>query len=862
MIMQTKMKTIFLLVGPTESGKTTFATEVLIPSLQREVPEKNFRTNVQYLSSDAIRQELLGHRYDKYEQVMMESSDQAFELLFTKLRAVTSFPINADFIIVDTTGLAEPFRQSVLDIAKENHYNIEAIVFDYKNIGDYYTSERSKKLIASHVQRLRRDVLPTLRKQDYKAVTRIKSKDFYDVSTHKINPAYQIHISDFDEHVTHILPSAYDYIIVGDVHECVTPLKELIASYGFAIKDNLITSESASNKRFVLVGDWIDKGGNTKEIIEFLHMNRHWFYFVKGNHENFVAKYLEGAISDKEVSQEVRDKYFTSLPFLKEDETLKENFFELIDLSKDFYQSIGSDSPSFYVTHAPCENKYIGKLDAVSRRNQRKFSTIHNEPVESQLAFLEKESVFNHPYHVFGHVAAKKVVRLKNKIGIDTGCASGNELTAVDFIRQRSFFKSVRSSEEITEELPILFPQQKKVRIQELEESEQKRLKYVLKNKINFISGTMSPSDKDEEKNDLESLEKGLDYFRNAGVDHVVLQPKYMGSRCNIYLSQDVEDCYAVSRNGYRIQHIDVTPAFVSLQERFGEYMRTNDVKTMILDGELLPWSSLGEGLINKDFKVVSESLKSELAFLKSTGFDQHFQHVLEGYEESNYAQLEIKSSKKELVERFGYATYSSYKNLKEFLPCYQPLEAHEEALETFNRQLELYGQEAPLAYKPFSLLKIVFNDGSEAFPDLKTSELFSFLSDDEQLVISLNDPQALDQAQAFFNELTTERKMEGVVIKPEKTTPGVAPYMKVRNTDYLSIVYGYDYQFPHKKAKLMKEKRIHKKLKTSISEYKIGQEMLTHSLDSIDPGNKEYVQVVANMLFETNQEKSIDPRL
>jgi predicted kinase len=74
---------------------------------------------------------------------MLEASDQAFHMLFERLKTVTSFPINAEFIIVDTTGLAEAFRLKVCDIASENNYNIEVILFDYKEREDYYASERS-----------------------------------------------------------------------------------------------------------------------------------------------------------------------------------------------------------------------------------------------------------------------------------------------------------------------------------------------------------------------------------------------------------------------------------------------------------------------------------------------------------------------------------------------------------------------------------------------------------------------------------------------------------------------------------------------------------------------------------------------
>ncbi|MEZ2737803.1 metallophosphoesterase, partial [Aneurinibacillus aneurinilyticus] len=95
-----------MMVGATESGKTTFAKNVLIPQLKFEDASKNFKSNVQYISSDEIRQEILGHNYHKHSQIMLESSQQAFHMLFEKIKAVTSFPIQAEFVIVDTIGLA------------------------------------------------------------------------------------------------------------------------------------------------------------------------------------------------------------------------------------------------------------------------------------------------------------------------------------------------------------------------------------------------------------------------------------------------------------------------------------------------------------------------------------------------------------------------------------------------------------------------------------------------------------------------------------------------------------------------------------------------------------------------------------
>jgi predicted kinase len=865
-VIQTKQHTIYMLIGPTECGKSTFAKNILIPQLKYENAEKNYITNVQYLSSDEIRQELLGHPYDKYASMMMEASQQAFDLLFHKLEAVTSFPINADFVIVDTTGLAEDFRKKVIQIAKDQHYRLEAIVFDYRNIRDYYASERSKKVIANHVNRLRRDVLPQLRRGDYDDIHRIREKNF-------LQPGgYEVVVGDRQEYVEHLLPQDQYYIIVGDVHESLDELQELITAHGFEVVDGKIMPTSKSrDKKFVLIGDYIDKGKNTAANVTFLYENREFFYFIKGNHENFVSKYLKGEIHD--VDPHLLENFFDSIPVLAADAELRDKFQELVNQSKDFYRFIGKENNSYYLTHAPCHNRYIGKLDTISRRNQRRFATEFGSNIEEQLRFLERESSTNYPYHVFGHVATRDVIRLKNKIGIDTGCVSGGSLTSVALGGFKPFFKNVRATRTSDEALQLAFARKKgnEIKLVELSEADEERLNYVLRNKINFISGTISPADKDLRSRELESLAKGLDFFKENGVPEVILQPKYMGSRCNLYLARELPQCYATSRNGYKITHVDLTEVFTRLLDKFSPYMDEKGISMIIFDGELLPWMALGKGLIEKQFDVMAKSLETEIHFLKEFGFEEKLQELGDRYEASRFEELKSKYPKKELIKNFGLVDYHNFKDLKGILETVPSLEEQERAAGVYQQQLELYGKDSELEYKPFSILKVVYANGEEEFPTLsmRTSELFSLISEDEFLVVNLESPDTYEAAQRFFEKITTERGMEGVVIKPEvPLSVGVGaegeviPFMKVRNKEYLTLVYGYDYRLPHKYEKLIKQKSIKRKIKASLAEYKLGMEMLKVRLDEIGPGNQHFKQTVANLLFEESQESEIDPRL
>lgn len=864
--------TIIMLVGPTECGKTTFAKQILIPQLQAglalndqtdDTVQSTMQSNVQYISSDEIRQELLGYPYDKYDQVMLEASSGAFHMLFEKLKAVTSFPINAQFVVVDTTGLAEDFRQKVSAIANQNHYNLEVVLFDYRDRKDYYASDRSKKVITAHLNRMRKEVLGALAREGYHQVHKVRAKDF--IVSDLPNPAYTVEIANVALYHQTFLPSKYNYIVIGDVHECLSSLISLLERYGYDVKDGkLVANAQLENTRLVLVGDWIDKGKNTAAIINFLYDNQPYFYFVLGNHESFVYKYLRGEL--KGIDQDLLNSYFDSTKVLKEDAQLRDKFNHLCEIAKPFYTSQWGNQASFYITHAPCQNKYIGKLDTVSLKHQRNFRLDRSMSIEEQIKFIEQEAVNNHPFHIFGHVAAKHAFRVKNKFHMDSGAVHGNKLTGVE-IAHKPFFKSVSCEKAVMQdELPILFARENiGVRVHELAEADLRRLSYCTHNQVNFISGTMSPADKNEETGELESLERGLDYFKHRGVGKVVLQPKYMGSRCNIYLNRELEACYAISRNGYKIKGVDLTSTYTSLLNKFGTYMDENKIIVMVLDGELLPWSVMGAGLINRQFKVIEQGLGDELSFLAKHGFDNELTKLRSQFEVSGFKQEQFKVTKAELNEKYGSAVYQTYKHVGEIMERHVPVSDQQEAFEVYKRQLEIYASDEPnseMNYKPFSILKFIYEDGSESLPDWATSLIYSFLSEDEFVVLDLEDEGSYSLAREYFNTLTTTKQMEGVVIKPEYVTDNVVPYMKVRNEQYLSIVYGYDYQFPHKYKKLFKQKNIQRKLKTSLNEYRLGRQMLSVKLVDITPENKEYTNIAANLLFEVAGEKEIDPRL
>jgi hypothetical protein len=870
MIFKTKVQTIYLLIGPTGCGKTTFSNKLAIGL--RWAMGNTFPTNIQHISSDDLRDELLGSKHNKHDPVMIYASEAAFALLALKLKLVTSFPINAEFVIVDTTGLSEQFRKGIVEIARENNYRIEVVLFDYKDYEEYtrYTEgTHNKKLIYDHIKRMRKEVYPTLRSRDYDNVVKIKSKDFDNI-------IYSVVDGEAYKH-QFLNGNREDYEIISDVHGCYDSLIELLNLRGFTVGADLRIA-GRDGVHLILIGDWIDKGRQCEQVVRFLHANLNRIYLVKGNHDSFVYKWLNGEVKPDSLLEEVRKQWFDCTEKFKDDETLKRMFFDLVETSRDFWRH-----RDFIVSHAPCHNRDLGKMDEPSCKRQRNLRVLRREEfenteayvkaVEKSMGFLTTEAVSNHPKHIFGHHAVIVPFRIKNKLGIDTGCVNGGRLTCAYFEGPRVRFVHTKplTDSPCPEELIELFPRREQELAfdrEAIEPEEWRRIKWLCENKVNFISGTMSPAEKDATT--LESLDRAFDYYRSKGVSQVVLQYKWMGSRANLYLTLKDVNPYMISRNGYRIW--DTTPErpglelggiYQKMKTRLARFIEENNFEWLVIDGELMPWYALGAGLIEGQYLAVDAGIKSEIALLDATKFETELAGVRGAYQESGFETESCVISKADLIKKYGHSRYETFLNLKNFtMPTVDVMKS---LYDVYHRQLELYGRDTPIDYKPFALLKGIRADGSEVVFVSETetnSSQFKLLSDDPLCIVSLDDPESIEKGKEFF-AAALENDQEGIVVKPEQVyVPGVAPYLKVRNPKYLTIIYGYDYTLPHKTEKLMRQKNTGRKVSVSVNEFDIGRRLLQIQRTQISAENNEYLKLVLAMISEEKSERTLDPRL
>lgn len=377
-------------------------------------------------------------------------------------------------------------------------------------------------------------------------------------------------------------------------------------------------------------------------------------------------------------------------------------------------------------------------------------------------------------------------------------------------------------------------------------------------NKCNFLPGTVCPAPANIDLMHIEDPVLAFElYLKYAGDIEVILQPKYMGNRATLTLFRDFEKSYANSRNGFLLEplrfimegddeeakkvelerHERIRAALKEQHEKvFDEQVgwASDDIDAVLLDAELMPWSIIGKDLIEREFIGHYETNKRE----------------------------------HELLEKYGFTNPSivSKKTFDVFEETLKRIEIEKEDLEDYYHQVMLFGQDGPVHFKPFNILKYRYVDGTEEVVMGRNKENFELCSDDIHVCGKLSELTGLDDYAKFIDYLT-EHELEGFVIKPavyDDVNPnGVPPYMKVRNTEYLRIIYGPSYDSAKSLKKLVQGKNIGKKLSASIKQYRMGLELLSFPIDSIKPESRAYYKKCRDFFADVlYSEEEIDSRL
>jgi len=386
-----------------------------------------------------------------------------------------------------------------------------------------------------------------------------------------------------------------------------------------------------------------------------------------------------------------------------------------------------------------------------------------------------------------------------------------------------------------------------------------KRIDFFCQNKVNAFSPTISPAPKSFELNEIESITEGINYYCKNGIYDLVFQRKYMGSYCDIYLHKNLKETYFVSRNGHKINHIDVEQAWQACEDLHSKFDWA-DLKLVIIQSELMPWSVLGKGLIEDEFRGYLDAHQSHFNYIKDSDLYSKISQVKNSEAYQEFIEFKQNHSEKELKQKFPSHILRQYSSLEDFKIL--NLEEYAKGIDVYEEQIGYFGKEETLHFKPFNILKKVYADGREEIVNDNLS--YAQVNEDKFLHLNFEYPEEryknTQTVYAWYASLINEMD-EGIMIKPKQAfIKGIAPAFKVRNNRYLTMIYGVSFEADYRYQ--MGRRKIDKKLECSINDWMLNYEILKVKYSDIHSENYYLKNLVLDRILGEEIENQLDTRL
>lgn len=392
---------LVLLVGPSSSGKSTFARTHFRPT--------------EVVSSDACRAFVSDDENDQ------SATADAFEVLQLivekrlKRRRLT---------VVDATNLRSADRQEYLDLARRCAVLAVAIVFD---LPETVLLERHRQrpdrpfgeyVLANHRRTLHQG-LGALSQEGYAAVHTLTSPEkISSVEVRReLNPG----------------TDAGPFDLIGDVHGCLDELLDLLARLGYRVPPapevpGSWTATPPAGRSLIFVGDLVDRGPDSVGVLRLVMrlVEQKIAQCVVGNHDDKLLRKLRG-----------RNVQMTH--------GLAETWAQLSAESAAFQRSVLHfleqlpshlvlDGGALVVAHAGLPQHLHGRESAAVRS----FCLYGETTGQTDAYGLPVRGDWHARYRgraavVFGHTPVQEARWINNTIDIDTGCVFGGKLTALRY---------------------------------------------------------------------------------------------------------------------------------------------------------------------------------------------------------------------------------------------------------------------------------------------------------------------------------------------------------------------------------------------------------------------------------------------
>ncbi|HET7038024.1 MAG TPA: polynucleotide kinase-phosphatase [Thermomicrobiaceae bacterium] len=839
---------LVVLIGPSGAGKSTFA-------------RRHFRPT-EILSSDVCRGLVADDENDQ------AATGPAFEVLhFIAAKRLEGRRL----VVVDATNVQPAARQPLLALAREYHVLPVAIVLDLPEaLCHERNRDRPDRTFGPHVvrrqaQELRRS-LRHLRREGFRYVYTLSSPEEIAAAEIERQPLWTNRAADHGP-----------FDIVGDVHGCFDELTELLDTLGYqpCEADGVATRRHPAGRKAVFLGDLIDRGPATPAVLRLVMgmVAAGDALCLPGNHDVKLVRKLKG--------RDVRLTYGlaeTVAQLEAEPAEFRDEVCRFLDGLVSHYLL---DGGKLVVAHAGLTEELQGRASG----RVRDFALYGETTGETDEFGLPVRVNWAAGYRgralvVYGHTPVPEPAWLNETVNIDTGCAFGGSLTALRYPERE--LVSVPARRVYAEPVRPLRPEPAaaaaSARPPDLLDLEDVSGKRILTTRLQgsvtiqaenaaaalevmsrfavdprwliYLPPTMSPSETSRRPELLEHPEEAFAYYRQQGVERVIVEEKHMGSRAVLIACRDeaaarrfvpegeaLGACY--TRTGRRFfQDAALEAAFFRRVRAaltaagFWERFATGWVA---LDCELLPWSLKARELIERQYAPVGAAAEAGMAAAlaalgDAAGRGLGVQPLLERFQ-----------ARAEAARRYG---------------------------EVYRRYEWPVSGLADLRLAPFHILATEGAAHIDRDHRWHMETLAEFCRADDGLLLAtpwrdveLADDASRAAAVAWWEKLTG-RGGEGMVVKPLAFAPKgehglIQPAIKCRGREYLRIIYGLEYTLPDQLERL-RARRLGHKRSLALREFALGIEALERFTRG-EPLYRVHECVFGVLALES---EPVDPRL
>ena len=881
---------LVLLIGASSAGKSTFA-------------RKHFKPT-EILSSDFCRGLVSDDEND------MDATKAAFDVLhYIAAKRLAARRL----VVVDATNLKPEDRKPFVDLAREYHVLLIAIVLDPpQKVCTARNQARPdrhlpRSVIRGHIQQLRRSVR-RLGRESFRYIYHLRSEaeiDSVRIERQRLWTDRRDDSGPFD--------------IIGDLHGCCDELEELLGVLGYVRNEEEIFVHP-QGRRALFLGDLVDRGPRIVDTLELIMgmCKAGSALCVPGNHDiklirrlrerNKTEKFSHGGrhrskISETQITHGLADTLaeLDALP-ADEREPFEERVITFVDsLVSHFLLNDGK----LVVAHAGMKEEMQGRASGAVRE----FALYGETTGETDVFGLPIRYDWASAYRgratvVYGHTPVPEPEWFNHTINIDTGCVFGGKLTALRYPEkelvsvpaQRVYSEPVRPFLESETETPQLTAQQAHDDLLNIADYLQKLMIHtrlmgnvvvreenaaaalevmtrfaVAPQWLIYLPPTMSPSATSGLPNILEHPEEAFSYYRNEGVSQIICEEKHMGSRVVIVLCRD--ETIALKRFGI-VDNGSVQPTFDAdkspetnrVQPKIGVcYTRTG--RPFFSDPEM-------EGALLQRLHTAFDAIKF---------WETH---------ETDWVCLDAElmpwsAKAQELIKEqyapVGVAGGIALKHAADVLTqsgerglAVQGLQGQiiqrQDSVERYRNVYRQYCWAVTslndLKLAPFHLLAVEGNVYTDKDHRWHLDTLKALCDADPGLlqatayhVVAVGDEASQGGAVQWWEALT-EQGAEGMVVKPYDFHPRssrglIQPAVKCRGREYLRIIYGPEYLLPDNLDRL-KARNLGVKRRLALREFALGIEALERFV------RREPLQRVHECVFGVLalESEPVDPRL